>query len=169
MDTDTISIDFREITGFPRGTLCGMLADAYGFDPRWAAERSGEWKAFDDFFFDAPAIAVKYGFVTVIDGDPAGFVTWDPRKRPAYEEIGYNCIVTKYKRRGFGTLQLREAVRRILLDRPGKIIVTTNASLVPAQRIYERVGFRKTGERPSPASFAGALLDYEYEARIDAT
>ena len=28
--------------------------------------------------------------------------------------------------------------------------------------MYERVGFRKTGERPSPASFAGALLDYEF-------
>ena len=67
-----------------------------------------------------------------------------------------------YRRRGYGTLQLREAVRRILTDRPRKIVVTTNTSLVPARKMYERVGFRKTAERPT-ASFAGTLLDYEYE------
>ena len=156
-----MKIEFRKITGFPRGTLAHMLADAYSFDPRWAAEHREEWRGFDDFFFDAPAIAEKYGFVTAVDGGAVGFISWDPRRRPEYEEIGYNCILTRFKRRGYGTLQLQEAVRRIVLDRPEKIIVTTNASLVPAQRMYERVGFRKVGERPS-LSFAGALLDYEY-------
>ena len=156
-----MNIEFRKITGFPRGTLSDMLADAYSSDPRWAAENSGDWKAFDGFFFDNPAIAERYGFVTTVDGEPVGFVTWDPRHRPEYEEIGYNCILTRYRRRGYGTLQLNEAVRRIMLDRPEKIIVTTNASLLPARKMYERVGFRKTAERPS-ASFAGVLLDYEY-------
>jgi ribosomal protein S18 acetylase RimI-like enzyme len=156
-----VKIEFREITDFPRGTLAHMLADAYGFDPRWAAEYSEEWRSFDDFFFDDPAVAVKYGFVTTVDDEPVGFISWNPRHRPEYEEIGYNCILARYKRRGHGTRQLREAVRRILLDRPQKIIVTTNASLIPAQKMYERVGFRKTGERPSPA-FPGALLDYEF-------
>lgn len=138
-----------------------MLADAYSFDPRWAAEHFEDWRSFDDFFFDAPAIAEKYGFITVVDGEPVGFISWDPRHRPEYEEIGYNCILEKYRRRTYGTLQLQEAMRRIMLDRPKRIIVTTNASLVPAQKMYERAGFRKVGERPSP-SFAGALLDYEY-------
>lgn len=146
-----------------------MLADAYAFDPRWAAERSGDRKVFDDFFYDNPAIAEKYGFVTTVDGEAVGFISWDPRHRPEYEEIGYNCILTKYKRRGYGTLQLREAVRRIMLDRPGKIIVTTDASLVPARKMYERASFRKTGERPSPASFAGTLLNYAYDVQIDTT
>ena len=155
-----MKIEFQKITGFPRGTLARMLADAYSFDPRWAAERREEWRSFDDFFFDHPEIAEKYGFVTTVDGEPVGFITWDPRHRPEYEEIGHNCILTRYKRRGCGTLQLREAVRRILSDHPKKIVVTTNASLAPAQKMYERVGFRKTGERPSPA-FSGALLAYE--------
>ena len=156
-----MDIKFRKITGSPRGTLVGMLADAYGFDPRWAEEHREEWRSFDDFFFDNPAIAEKYGFMTVVDGDPVGFISWDPRHRPEYEEIGYNCILTQYKRRSYGTMQLKEALRRILPDHPKRIVVTTNASLVPAQRMYERVGFRKVGERPS-SSFAGALLDYEY-------
>ena len=161
-----MKIEFEKITGFPRGTLFDMLADAYAFDPRWAEEHLEEWRNFDGFFFDNPEIAGKYGFVTTVDGEPVGFISWDPRHRPEYEEIGYNCILSRYKRRGYGTRQLREAVRRILPDRPQRIIVTTNASLVPAQKMYERVGFRKTGERPSPASFAGDLLDYEYIARF---
>ena len=155
-----MKIEFQRITGFPRGTLARMLADAYGFDPRWAEERREEWRTFDDFFFDHPEISEKYGFVTTVDGEPVGFITWDPRHRPEYKEIGYNCILTRYKRRGYGTLQLREAVRRILFDRPQKIVVTTNASLLPAQKMYERVGFRKTGERPSPA-FPGASINYK--------
>ena len=156
-----MKIEFLKITDFPRGTLARMLADAYAFDPRWAAEHREEWEAFDDFFFDNHAIAEKYGFVTTIDGEPVGFVTWDPRHRPEYEEIGHNCILARHKRRGYGTLQLNEAVRRIRLDRSERIVVTTNASLVPARKMYERVGFRKTGERPSPA-FPGTLLDYEF-------
>ena len=156
-----MKIEFQKITGFPRSTLVGMLVDAYAFDPRWAAEHREAWRSFDDFFFDNPAIAEKYGFVTTIDDEPVGFISWDPRHRPEYEEIGYNCIIDRYKRRTYGTRQLREAVRRILLDRPQKIVVTTNASLVPARKMYERVGFRKTGERPSPA-FPGTLLDYEF-------
>lgn len=161
-----MKIGFEKITGFPRGTPADMLADAYAFDPRWAAEHREEWRRFDDFFFDHPAIGEKYGFVTTADGEAVGFISWDPRHRPEFEEIGYNCILARYKRRGYGTLQLREAVRRILLDRPQRIVVTTDASLVPAQKMYERVGFRKTGERPSPASFAGYLLDYEYIPRL---
>ena len=119
--------------------------------------------------FPQPRDGEKYGSVTTVDGEPVGFISWDPRHRPEYEEIGHNCILTKYRHRGYGTLQLEEAVRRILLDRPKRIVVTTNAALVPARKMYERVGFRKTGERPSPASFAGNLLDYVYDAQIDAT
>ena len=33
----------------------------------------------NDFFYDNPEIADKYGLVTCIDGEPIGFVTWDPR------------------------------------------------------------------------------------------
>jgi hypothetical protein len=27
-------------------------------------------------------------------------ISWDPRQRPDYVEIGHNCILTKYKRKG---------------------------------------------------------------------
>ena len=42
-----------------------------------------------------PEIAEKYGLVTCMDGVPIGFVTWDPRKRLEYVEIGHNGIREK--------------------------------------------------------------------------
>ena len=41
----------------------------------------------------------KCGQVTCVDGEPIGFVTWDPRNRPEYVEIGHNGIREKYKDR----------------------------------------------------------------------
>ena len=152
---------FERVSAFPRGTLFAMLSDAYSCDPRFAESWSGDWKAFDDFFFDDPRIADRCGFVTVAEGEPVGFVSWDPRRRPESEEIGYNCIRSEFKGRGYGTLQIQEAVRRICPDRPRRIVVTTSALLVPAQRMYERAGCRETGRREC-AHFSGELIDYEY-------
>ena len=92
----------------------------------------------DEFFFDNPEIADKYGFVTCYKGEPIGFICWDPRNRPEYVEIGHNGIRTKYKRRGFGKAQLSEAVRRIKEYKGLKEIrVWTNSNLI-APKNYEK-------------------------------
>ena len=106
-------IEFGKIPDFPRGTLYGILADAYSFDERNRRIWDANWKETDAFFYDHPEIADKYGFVTCLDKEPIGFVTWDPRHRPEYVEIGHNGIREQYKGRGYGRLQLEEALRRI--------------------------------------------------------
>ena len=60
------------------------------------------WHESDDFFYDNPEIADKYGLVTCIGDYPIGFVTWDPRNAPEYVEIGHNGIRSEYKRKGYG-------------------------------------------------------------------
>lgn len=88
-----------------------ILVDAYSFDERnrkiWDTNR----KETDAFFYDHPEIADKYALVTCLDGEPIGFVSWDPRNRPDYVEIGHNGIREKYKGRGYGRLQLEEALK----------------------------------------------------------
>ena len=142
-------IKFQAITDFPRGTLASMLFDAYSFDRRCAENWGHDWKTFDDFFYDNSETAERYGFITVVNGEPAGFASWDPRHRPDYMEIGHNCIITKYKRHGYGTLQMKEAIRRAAVDKPYKIIVTTSELMIPAQKMYQGAGFRKSGTRKS--------------------
>ena len=67
-----------------------------------------DYKEYDDYFYDHLDIADKYCFVTVLDGEPIGHISWDPRHKPDYVEIGHNCIITKYKGKGYGYFQLEE-------------------------------------------------------------
>ena len=57
---------------------------------------------------DNPHIAEFSGFMTVLEGKPIGFVSWNPTNLPESTEIGHNCILTQYKRNGYGKRQMRE-------------------------------------------------------------
>lgn len=154
---------YRKITEFPRGTLYEILVDAYSFDSRNRAIWDENWREFDDFFYDNPQIAEKYGFVTCMDDVPIGFVTWDPRNRPEYVEIGHNGIRTAYKRKGYGRMQLEEALRQIrTYEGLKRIIVCTNSELV-ATRNYESVGFQRYDRKPNDteSAYTGDYLYYE--------
>jgi hypothetical protein len=94
-------LEFKKLTDFPRGTMYNILQDALSYDVRNMEIWEYNWKESDDFFYDNPEIAEKYGMVTCIDGEPIGFVTWDPRNMPEYVEIGHNGIREKYKRQGY--------------------------------------------------------------------
>lgn len=160
-----MDIEFKMITDFDRGILYDILKDAYSFDERYACYWDANWKETDSFFFNNPTIAEKCGFVTCYRGQPIGFISWDPRNRPEYVEIGHNGIRTAYKGEGFGKAQLREAIRRIKeYDGLKEIHVLTNSNLV-APRNYESAGFvlydRK--ENQSETAFSGDYLYYRIE------
>ena len=156
------ALSFRKLTDFGRGIMYGILKDAYSFDARCAQCWDGNWRETDDFFFDHPEIAEKYGFATCFRGEPIGFICWDPMNRPEYVEIGHNAIRTAYKGNGFGKAQLAEALRRIReYDGLKEIRVRTNSNLI-APRNYESVGFvlydRKANQ--GETAFSGDDLYY---------
>ena len=125
--------------------------------------RDGVSGNFSDTPYDNPEIAERYGLVTCLDGFPIGFVTWDPRQRPESVEIGHNGIRSAYKQRGYGHLQLAEAIRRIReYEGLKRIIVCTNSNLV-APRNYESVGFKlyDRKENNTQSAFCGDYLYYE--------
>ena len=99
----------------------------------------------------------------LLNGEPIGHISWDPRNLPDYVSIGHNCILTKYKGKGFGHILLEEAINQIKkYEGIRKIIVTTNEITIPAQRNYESVGFILKGKRKNnEAPFAGDYIDYE--------
>lgn len=82
---------------------------------------------------------------------------------PEYVEIGHNCIISSCKGHGYGRMQLREALQRIVKRGAKRIIVTTNARSVPARRMYEGAGFKICGKRrnESRTGFFGDYIDYE--------
>lgn len=160
-------IEFRKFSEFSRGTLCDILADAYSYDGRNREIWDDSWRESDDFFYNNPDIADKSGLVTCIDGYPIGFVTWDPRNRPEYVEIGHNGIRSAYKRRGYGCRQLEEALRRIReYEGLKRVIVCTNSHLI-APRNYERAGFRLYDRKPNETESAFTDDYLYYEIRLN--
>jgi ribosomal protein S18 acetylase RimI-like enzyme len=164
MRTLIMIIEFKKVSNFNRGILLELLIDAYSFDNRYEQSCISDWQDFDNFFFDNLQIADKYGFITTLDDKPIGFVSWDPRNMPEYAIIGHNCIASKFKGNGYGKMQLQEAVNRIITNDVKKIIVTTNDDLIPAQRMYENVGFTLCKRRKieNTASFVKEHIDYVY-------
>lgn len=156
-------IEYRKFTEFPRGTLYDLIQDAYSFDIRNKELWDENWHESDNFFYDNPEIAEKYGLVTCIDGKPIGFVTWDPRHRPEYVEIGHNSIRAQYKGNGYGHMQLEEALCRIKeYEGLKKVIVCTNSNFI-APKNYESVGFRLYDRKinETESAYTGDYLYYE--------
>lgn len=156
-------IEFKKPSEFPKGTLYNQLVDAYSFNDECKKIWDASWKEYDNYFYDNLDIADKYCLITVLDGEPIGHISWDPRHKPDYVEVGHNCILTKYKGEGYGHIQLEEVIRRIKeYENLRKIIVTTNEIFVPAQRNYESVGFKKVNVRENNETpFSGKYIDYE--------
>lgn len=158
-----MDIEFRKITEFPRGTLAALLRDGYSFEPRFERDWNDQWQEFDDFFYNNPHIAESCGFMTVLNEEPVGFVSWNPTNLPESAEVGHNCISTKYKGNGYGKRQMQEAVQRILAQGAHKIIVWTSEICIPAQHTYESAGFQfvKTSEETFHPEYAGHRIHYE--------
>ncbi len=155
-------IEYKKISFYPKKTLYNQLVDAYSFNNNFIQTCNQSWIEYDDFFYTNLDIADKYGFITVVDGEPVGHISWDPRNRPDYVIIGHNCILSKYKGKGYGKIQLLEAIKRIKEYGIKKIIVSTNEILISAQKNYESVGFVRVGMRENiDATFSGKERDYE--------
>lgn len=159
-----MNIKFKKVSNFNRGILNELLIDAYSFDCRFKESCGSDWQDFDNFFFSNLQIADKYGFITTLNDEAIGFVSWDPRNMPVYAEIGYNCIASKHKGNGYGKIQLQEAINRVIQNDVIKLIVSTNDHLIPAQRMYESVGFKiqHRSKNQNSTDFAGDMINYEY-------
>lgn len=121
---------------FNRGVLFKLLIEAYSFDYKYEQNCRSDWHNCDNL-----NIANKCCVITTLNDEAIGFVCWDPRNIPEYVEIGYNCIIPRYKGNGYGKMQLQEAINRIAQADVKRIIVMTDNDLIPAQRNYESVGF----------------------------
>lgn len=160
-----MSIKFKKISDFNRGILLELLIDAYSYDCNIEKRCNSDWISCDNFFFDNLHIADKCGFIATLNDEAIGFVVWDPRNIPEYAEIGHNCIASKHKGNGYGKIQLQEAVNRIIQNDVKQIMVTTNHSLIPAQRMYESVGFKMYQRRKNESitDITGDYIDYVYD------
>jgi ribosomal protein S18 acetylase RimI-like enzyme len=143
-----MDIKFQKLSDFDRIKFSDLLADAYSFDKNLVDAEIERWRNDNDnLFYDDVGLetADTCCIITTLNDEIIGFICWDPRNLPDHAIIGDNCIITKHKGKGYGKLQLQEAINRIKQYGGKKVFVSTsNASgFLPAQRMYESVGFKK--------------------------
>jgi ribosomal protein S18 acetylase RimI-like enzyme len=147
---------------YPRGTLYAMLLDAYSVSEDYVNAHSNDWKEFDDFVYDNLSFMYKYGFISIQDGQPAGFFSFDPRPLPNQAIVGYNCIITACKGQGRGKEQLKTGIAMIKSLSPREIVVSTgcNNLFLPARKMYESVGFTESRRMPYSDPLVPELVEY---------
>jgi len=59
-----------------------MLFDAYSASAELVSLYKKDWQEFDAFVFENLHFMNDNGFVSIEDGFPVGFMSWDPRQLP---------------------------------------------------------------------------------------
>lgn len=150
-----------EFAGFeqcPQGELAEMLLQSYApllreLPVKGGLELRRGWQEFDREVHRAPETVGRCGFLTLLNGEPIGFGSWDPRGWPESGRVGHNCVRPEYQRRGFGRRQLEEILGRFRARGFATAEARTGERdfFEPARRMYERCGFEVVGRT------AGAL------------
>ena len=137
-------LTFTPITDHQPGTIFSLLRQSYA--PIWNERMEANYRKVDQDVFANPDTIGPCSFVTCLDDEPIGFACYDPRPGPELAVIGHNCILPTLQRRGFGTQQVAEILRRLKERGFHKITVTTSDHpfFVPAQRMYLAYGFEET-------------------------
>lgn len=154
---------FEPFSHHKPGLVFGMLTESYSALLRQlpgskVGELLSQWEEYDNAVFSKPYKTGACGFFTVLDGEPVGFASWDPRRYPESGSLGHNCVLPRYQNHGYGTEQVREILGRFSLAGYEAALVRTDAHpfFAPAIRMYERCGFERI------ATYPGDLLE-EYE------
>jgi RimJ/RimL family protein N-acetyltransferase len=151
------------------GVISRLLRESYADlieaepDP-WRSE-ARRWDEFDAEVFAHSDTVGECTRLTWCGEELVGLLSYDPRGRPAYGVIGHNCVLPAFRGRGFGTAQVREILRRF--DEMGiglaKVSTCDHPFFVPAQRMYESVGFREVRRDRDRGDVRSRLVHYELD------
>jgi len=145
---NTNDIHFKPLNGHPKGVIFNLLEQCYAGSekmlPEYFNEWVGDWKTYEEAIFHNPDTVGACGFMTYLDNVLIGFASWDPRQFPK-GIIGHNGILPEFRGKGYGQLQINEAINRLNKKDFRKILASTmdHAFFSPAQRMYLACGFEE--------------------------
>lgn len=136
-----MSIRFEPATDYPAGTALCLLKQAWS--PLWSPDLEENIARFDAEVLGCPGTIGACTFITTMDGLPVGMASYDLRQKPDRSEIGWNCVIPQYQRKGIGRAQIEEILRvfRKHHVRTACVTTTNEGFFAPAQRTYEACGF----------------------------
>lgn len=109
-------------------------------------ELKEQLQKFDGEVFKNPDTVGACTFITTLGPDMVGMASYDPRNVPKIGIIGHNCILPEYRRKGYGSKQIIEIVRRLKSMPVEYITVSTSEDpfFEPARKMYLSCGFSET-------------------------
>lgn len=159
-------IDFHSPKDFQAGILSHLLRTSY---EELKIDKNLDWNQFATVFddFDAEVfsdeLVANCTFITTENGIPIGLGSFDPRQKPAYGDIGHNCIIPSAGGKGYGQLQIAEILRRLRERKIQKARVSTGVDIffAPARAMYEACGFQETRRFKHTEYPDGDMIEYE--------
>lgn len=89
-------------------------------------------------------------FVALLDGEPVGVCSLLKRDDLDVLELAKMAVSPKAKGKGIGYLLGRAAVEKAIAVGAPRLYLESNTQLVPAIRLYEKLGFKRIEGTPSP-------------------
>ena len=162
-------IEFKRANEFERGVFYTLLCQSYaGFlkvKPDYAEEFKGDWKKFDGDIYNYPDSIGKCVLISVLNNEPIGFFSWDPRGIPEAGEIGQNCIIPAHRGKGYGKLQIQQTMEifQMRSTRTARVTTANHPFFDAARKMYLSCGFREVSQSFTKEYGGLILTHYEYK------
>jgi GNAT superfamily N-acetyltransferase len=162
-----MDIRFASPLEYKRGLIADLLKRSYRelllSNPRIWKQEETKWNEFDEDIFQYPDSVGNSVFLTLLEKRIVGFGSYDPSQRPDFGIVGHNCILPRYRGRGFGKQQLSEILRRLqwMGIKMAQASTSSHPFFIPAQRMYVSCGFIEVGRRPWDVDPSQDIIDYE--------
>ena len=163
-----VDLIFEPLSKYQAGIIERLLTASYaglmGSEAE-QAEFNRRWRQADRKAFENPDTIGRCVFVSCVAGEAIGLGALDPTEGPERGEVGHNCILPEYRRRGYGSRQIEETLGRMRQRGIGKAIVRTgeHAFFAAAQRMYLRCGFREIDREWHSDHADFRVITYEME------
>ena len=151
------------------GIIASLLKQSYAelveTEPdNWRPEIE-EWEQADRGVFENPKSVGACTFLSWAETDLVGFFCFDPRPKPLYGIIGHNCILPRFRGRGFGKQQINETFQRFrdIGIKSARVSTNDHPFFIPAQRMYTSCGFREVKRVAWERDPEHSIIHYEIE------
>jgi GNAT superfamily N-acetyltransferase len=136
-----MSFIFIQSTEYESGVICRLLSACYDDILGW--ELTEQFRQFDREVFENPATIGACTFITIMNSDIVGMVSYDPRQAPELGVIGHNCILPEHQKKGYGKQQVLEVIKRLKSKDIIRATVSTSEHpfFEPAHKMYLSCGF----------------------------
>jgi GNAT superfamily N-acetyltransferase len=132
-------------------------------EPTIWKQEAENWKAFDHAVFKNFRSIGDFIFLSWFGKHLVGFGSYDPRQGPELGIIGHNCIIPRFRRRGFGKQQILEILRLLIGMgvRKARVLTHEHPFFTPAQQMYLSCGFQETQRLAWERDPRLKLIEYE--------